>query len=200
MIAVTVLSRTGPRHCCIIAGIVKLGAIAAVINTKQRGRTLQHSLAVAKARLHVVGEELWDAFVEVRDAIGASATANAAWVRETDAAKAPTTGLEAAPAVATASPATPAALADVRLGDPCFYIYTSGTTGLPKASIMSHNRWIKAAGAFGMSALALTESDVLYLALPLYHNNALTVAWASATSGGAAIAIRRKFSVTELLG
>jgi citronellyl-CoA synthetase len=95
------------------------------------------------------------------------------------------------------APSTPAALANVRLGDPCFYIYTSGTTGLPKASIMSHNRWTKAAGAFGMSAMALTEKDVLYLALPLYHNNALTVAWASATAGGSALAIRRKFSVSH---
>src|SRR5262249_43521208 len=52
-------------------------------------------------------------------------------------------------------------------------------------------------GAFGMAALALTEGDVLYLALPLYHNNALTVAWASMTAGGAALAIRRKFSVSH---
>src|SRR6185369_9155838 len=142
-------------------------------------------------------EEMWEAFGEVRDAIGAPAGDKVAWVREQDASRAPTSAFDAAAAVATSSATTPAALADVRLGDPCFYIYTSGTTGLPKASIMSHNRWIKAAGAFGMSALALTESDVLYLALPLYHNNALTVAWASATAGGAALAIRRKFSVTN---
>ena len=142
-----------------------------MINTKQRGRTLHHSLAVAKARLHVVGEELWDAFTEVHDAAD-----EVAWVREQPDARAPAGVIDAATGVATASIATPAALAQVRLGDPCFYIYTSGTTGMPKASIMSHNRWSKAAGAFGMSALALTERDVLYLALPLYHNNALTVA------------------------
>jgi citronellyl-CoA synthetase len=194
---VSVLLENRPEALMIIAGVVKLGAIAAVINTKQRGRTLQHSLAVAKARMHVVGEELWDSFLEIRDAIGATNADHVAWVREHDSARAPQGALDAAPAVAKASATTPAALADVRLGDPCFYIYTSGTTGLPKASIMSHNRWTKAAGAFGMSALALTDSDVLYLALPLYHNNALTVAWASAVSGGAALAIRRKFSVSH---
>jgi citronellyl-CoA synthetase len=193
---VSVLVENRPETLFVIAGVVKLGAIAAVINTKQRGRTLQHSLAVAKARMHVVGEELWDSFVEVRDAIGSPTTDQVAWVRE-DAKKAPGSALDATTAVAQTAKTTPAALAEVRLGDPCFYIYTSGTTGLPKASIMSHNRWTKAAGAFGMSALALTENDVLYLALPLYHNNALTVAWASATAGGAALAIRRKFSVSH---
>jgi citronellyl-CoA synthetase len=195
--AVSVLLENRPEALLIVAGIVKLGAIAAVINTKQRGRTLQHSLAVAKARMHVVGEELWESFTEVRDAIGAPGNDQVAWVREHDSARPPTTAIDAAAAVANASTTTPAALADVRLGDPCFYIYTSGTTGLPKASIMSHNRWTKAAGAFGMSAMALTDNDVLYLALPLYHNNALTVAWASATAGGAALAIRRKFSVSQ---
>jgi citronellyl-CoA synthetase len=194
---VSVLLENRPETLLIIAGIVKLGAIAAVVNTKQRGRTLSHSLSVANAKLHVVGEELWDSFAEVRDAIGAPGTDKVAWVREQNSARVPGTAIDASAAVATASVTTPAALSDVRLGDPCFYIYTSGTTGMPKASIMSHNRWIKAAGAFGMSALALTESDVLYLALPLYHNNALTVAWASATAGGAALAIRRKFSVTN---
>jgi citronellyl-CoA synthetase len=194
---ISVLLENRPEALLIIAGAVKLGAIAAVINTKQRGRTLQHSLSVANARMHVIGEEMWDAFVEVRDAIGAPPPDKVAWVREHDGSRTPATAVDASAAVGTASSTTPAALADVRLGDPCFYIYTSGTTGMPKASIMSHNRWIKAAGAFGMSALALGETDVLYLALPLYHNNALTVAWASATAGGAALAIRRKFSVTH---
>ena len=85
----------------------------------------------------------------------------------------------------------------MRLGDPCFYIYTSGITGMPKASVMSHFRWVKGAGAFGHAALALRPHDVLYVPLPLYHSNALVVAWSAAASTGAAIALRRKFSVTS---
>ena len=80
--------------------------------------------------------------------------------------------------------------------DPCFLIYTSGTTGLPKASIMSHGKWIKAYGGFGHSGLTLNNQDVLYLTLPCYHNNAVTVCWSAALAGGAAIALRRKFSAS----
>ena len=195
--AVALLIENRPELVVAIAGVVKLGAIAAVVNTRQRGRVLQHSLSVAKATTFVVGEELWDAFAEVRGAIGNPGADRVLWVRDTRAGKVPSGSTEAGPELDRASTVTPAALAEVTLGDPCFYIYTSGTTGLPKASVMTHNRWVKAAGAFGMSAMALTPDDVLYLSLPLYHNNALTVAWSSAASAGAALAIRRKFSVSQ---
>jgi len=195
--SVAVLIENRPELLFVVGGIVKLGAIAAVINTKQRGKVLAHSFTVAKPGVFVIGEELWDGFAEVRDTIGGPAADRVLWVRETDKATLPGAVTEAAPALASASTDTPAALATVTLADPCFYIYTSGTTGLPKASVMSHNRWVKAAGAFGLGALALTADDVLYLALPLYHNNALTVAWSSVAVSGAALAIRRKFSVTH---
>ena len=40
---------------------------------------------------------------------------------------------------------------------------------------MSHGKWIKAYGGFGHSGLGLGRDDVLYLTLPCYHNNAVTV-------------------------
>jgi citronellyl-CoA synthetase len=61
---------------------------------------------------------------------------------------------------------------------------------------MSHFRWIKASAAFGMLSLDVKPTDILFVSLPLYHNNALTVTWSSAASGGACLAIRRKFSAS----
>jgi citronellyl-CoA synthetase len=68
---------------------------------------------------------------------------------------------------------------------------------MPKASIMSHNRWVKASAAFGMVALAVRSDDRIYVPLPLYHNNALTVSWSSAAAAGASMIIRRKFSASK---
>jgi citronellyl-CoA synthetase len=133
----------------------------------------------------------------VRGNLGAEGRERVFWVREHAAGAAPADATDADTVIAKASTATPAALGRVTLGDACFYVYTSGTTGLPKASIMSHFRWVKAAGVFGNAALALKPSDTLYVPLPFYHNNALTVAWGSAASTGAAIALRRKFSVSH---
>jgi citronellyl-CoA synthetase len=196
--SVAVLVDNRPELLFAIAGIVKLGAIAAVVNTRQRKAVLQHSFTVAKPTAYVIGEELWDGFAEIRGPLGSPGADKILWLREHGSAAVPPAGTtDAASSLSTATTATPAALADVHLGDPCFYIYTSGTTGMPKASVMSHNRWVKAAGAFGLSAMALRPDDVCYLALPLYHNNALTVAWSACAISGAALAIRRKFSVTQ---
>lgn len=38
---------------------------------------------------------------------------------------------------------------------------------------MSHHRWFKSMASIGMASLRLTYNDVLYLSLPLYHNNAI---------------------------
>jgi acyl-CoA synthetase (AMP-forming)/AMP-acid ligase II len=176
---------------------VKLGAIAAMINSRQHGRALEHSLRVSKAAAFVVGEELWDTFAEIRTAIELPDRSHLLWLADRGTAATPAEATDAAAELARARTSSPAQLAAVHLGDPCFYIYTSGTTGLPKASIMSHFRWIKGAGAFGFAALALEPDDVLYVSLPLYHSNALTVAWSAVAATGAALALRRKFSVTS---
>jgi acyl-CoA synthetase (AMP-forming)/AMP-acid ligase II len=181
-----------PELLFAVAGIVKLGAIAAMINSRQHGRALEHSLAISKAKCFVIGEELWGTYA----ALKLPATSDELWLAETAGSAAPSGATDVRPLLAASPTHTPRQQADVQLGDPAFYIYTSGTTGLPKASIMSHFRWVKAAGGFGIAALGLRHDDVLYVALPLYHSNALVVAWSSAASTGAALALRRKFSVS----
>jgi citronellyl-CoA synthetase len=159
--AVAILLENRPEMLFAVAGAVKLGAIAAVINTRQRGRVLEHSFKVSNATTYVIGEELWPAFAEIRGGLGDPPRDRVLWVVDTGKETVPPDGTDASLLVGRARTSSPPQLAQVRLGDPCFYIYTSGTTGMPKASIMSHFRWVKAAGAFGMSALALTPDDVL---------------------------------------
>ncbi|MCA9515742.1 MAG: AMP-binding protein, partial [Myxococcales bacterium] len=75
--------------------------------------------------------------------------------------------------------------------------FTSGTTGLPKASVMTHYRWLTSMGAVGALALRIRPDDTLYCCLPLYHNNALTIAWGAVLSAGATLAIDRRFSASR---
>lgn len=196
--AVALFVDNRPELMFAVGGIVKLGAIAAMINSRQHGRALEHSLRVSKAKAFVIGEELWAEFSEIRHGLAeVPDREHLLWLADRREGAAPPDATDAAAELARARTSSPAQLADVRLGDPCFYIYTSGTTGLPKASIMSHFRWIKGAGGFGHAALSLRPDDVLYVALPLYHSNALTVAWSACAATGAAFALRRKFSVTS---
>ncbi len=194
--AVAILMENRPEILFAVAGAVKIGAIAAIVNTRQRKHVLEHSFSVCNAKLFVIGEELYDAFAEVRSSVDAPKD-RVLYVPDSAERALPEDVVDSAAVLLRASTATPLAFADVKLGDPCFYVYTSGTTGMPKASIMSHFRWVKAAGAFGKVSLNLSASDVVYLPLPLYHNNALTVTWSSVAVSGAAMVIRRKFSASN---
>ncbi len=193
--AVAIFCENRPELMFAVAGAVKLGAIAALINTRQRKNVLVHSFGLCNAKLFVVGEELWDAFAEVRGELANGTPRPALFVADEGARACPDNAVDADKTVAEASASRPPL--DVRLGDPCFYIYTSGTTGLPKASVMTHFRWVKATGAFGKLALDLDPGDVIYVPLPFYHNNALTVTWSAAAANGAGMAIRRKFSASQ---
>ncbi|SFC68932.1 citronellyl-CoA synthetase [Pseudomonas citronellolis] len=180
-----------------LAALAKLGAVGALINTTQRGQVLAHSLNLVSPGHFVVGEELREAFDEVRANLQGGAE-RLYWVADDDTLRdpgqAPAGWANLMRLAQSQASDNLAETTQVRLKDACFYIYTSGTTGLPKASIMSHGRWIKAYGGFGHSGLGLGREDVLYLTLPCYHNNAVTVCWSAVLAGGAAIALRRKFS------
>ncbi|KKF94599.1 Very long-chain fatty acid transport protein [Ceratocystis platani] len=72
-------------------------------------------------------------------------------------------------------------------------IYTSGTTGLPKPAIIS---WGKATVSSNFCArlLRLTEKDVFFTAMPMYHSSASLLGFLNVLEAGSTIAISRKFS------
>lgn len=76
------------------------------------------------------------------------------------------------------------------------YIYTSGTEGLPKAAIIKHSRFIYM-GAGSHYMLAMTEEDILYTSLPLYHLAGGTVGVCQAAIFGNTMVIRSKFSASN---
>ncbi|MBV8063188.1 MAG: long-chain-acyl-CoA synthetase, partial [Nevskia sp.] len=77
------------------------------------------------------------------------------------------------------------------------YIFTSGTTGMPKASVMTHYRWLRGMAGLGQMTMRLKQDDALYCPLPLYHNNALTVSWGAVLGAGCSLALGRKFSASR---
>lgn len=194
---VGVLIENRPHLLTAIAALAKLGAIASVYNTSQRGETLLYSIQLKQPVQFLVGAELVDAFDEVREAVPLTEGTLPLLVPEFAAQPTPLDYRHLDECSSAMPDTNPATTATIQLGDACFYVFTSGTTGLPKASIMSHFRWFKAVGAFAHGALALRPGEILYIPLPFYHNTALTVGWACAMARGAGIAMRRKFSASE---
>ena len=178
---VGIMLRNSPNAVLTMLAAVKCGAVAGMVNYHQRGEVLAHSLRLLDAKVLVAETDLVSAVAECG---GAGATA--------------TLTIEDLERFAASAPATnPASASAVSAKDTAFYIFTSGTTGFPKASVMTHLRWLKALAAFGGMGLRLKSSDTLYSCLPLYHNNALTVALSSVINSGATLALGTSFSASR---
>ncbi|OBC05064.1 long-chain-acyl-CoA synthetase [Mycobacterium sp. 852013-50091_SCH5140682] len=177
---VGVMLRNSPDAVLLMLAIVKCGAVTGMLNYHQRGKVLAHSIGLLTATAVVAEPDLIDPIVE---------------------SGADTTGLmtieELHRLAATAPVGNPASASAVLAKDKAFYIFTSGTTGMPKASVMTHYRWLRALGGFGGLGLRLRNNDTLYCCLPLYHNNALTVSLGSVLNSGSALALGKSFSASR---
>ncbi|GIH90292.1 AMP-binding protein [Planobispora siamensis] len=86
---------------------------------------------------------------------------------------------------------------EVGAGDPLLLLFTSGSTGAPKAVVCGQGRLAAIAergGQFGIG-----RDSVTYLAMPLFHGNAIMANLAMATRAGATVAMRRRFSASGFL-
>ena len=79
---------------------------------------------------------------------------------------------------------------------PAVLIYTSGTTGVPKGALLSHKNVI-AGGKNTALAHEITNDDVSFCVLPLYHINAEMVSISSALVSNSCVVIVSKFSVSN---
>ena len=177
---VGIMARNSPEAVLLMLAAVKCGAISGMLNYNQRGEVLRHSLGLLSASVVVAHTEFLEAISE---------------------SGADTDGLltfdELTRLAATAPSKNPATTSAVLAKDKAFYIFTSGTTGMPKASVMTHYRWLRALAGFGGLGLRLNNRDTLYCCLPLYHNNALTVALSSVLSSGSTLALGKSFSASR---
>ncbi|MBI3678252.1 MAG: long-chain-acyl-CoA synthetase [Proteobacteria bacterium] len=186
---VALLMENRPDYILAWLGLLKLGAVVALINTNLRGNPLAHSVNVAGARHLVLGAELGDAYREVLPQIENPPTA---WITSEEGGQ----NLDMALAGVSADAFGNRARAGTLCKDIAFYIFTSGTTGLPKAANISHLRMLYIMYGFA-GGLNARESDRMYNVLPLYHTAGGICALGPAFTTGGAIIIKRKFSVHE---
>jgi len=81
---------------------------------------------------------------------------------------------------------------------PYLLLFTSGTTGDPKAAICSQGR-LALIGETLARMRSFSAEDVGYLAMPMFHSNALMAGWAPALAAGMTNVLRRKFSARGFL-
>lgn len=192
--AVGILSANRPEALFAVIACTKIGAVAGLLNINQQGVAQAHSLKLIQPRVLLACGKGMDILASLR-ASGADYPKSMELLSiETESSDLHASSFWSAWKDQSAHDL--AQTSQIVASASCFYVFTSGTTGLPKASIMSHYRWLQAATGMS-SAVRLNAQDVFYCCLPLYHNNALTVSLGVVIASGACFALDEKFSASQ---
>ena len=180
------------EYLAIWMGLSKVGVVTALINNNLNGPALAHCLSISGAHQVIADAETIDAFEAIQADLPHSTKV---WVLE----GAQGDRHDLTQALKSCSPLRPDRKT-VRAGlvarETALYIYTSGTTGMPKAAKISHTRAQTYMRGFAGSTNVQAD-DRVYVTLPLYHATGGFCATGAALMNGAAIVLRRRFSLSQ---
>lgn len=186
-----------PELLFLIAACAKIGAIISLINPNQRGKTLIHSLELAKSKYFFIGEELKSFFEDIKDSLTESTDNKYYWISDQEITDCPINYVNLKKTLQKGNTENPLTTQQVKAGQVYANVFTSGTTGLPKASLQTNKKWLSTYYWFGKVNMNLNVDDVMYVPLPFYHTNALIVGWPTALAGSCTMVMKRKFSVSQ---
>lgn len=89
---------------------------------------------------------------------------------------------------------------EINPADKCMLMYSSGTTGLPKAVTTYYSSYYGNSlfsSRYVMGLMNISESDILFTALPLFHGNALNLTAFPAYFGGIPLILGKRFSASR---
>ncbi|KKK43377.1 MAG: Long-chain-fatty-acid--CoA ligase FadD17 [Candidatus Lokiarchaeum sp. GC14_75] len=186
------------EYMFVIAAMGKIGVISSLINTNLRKNPLIHSMTHTPGKVYIIGEELYQAFEDVKSKLGLSdrQKQNLFYLPDNGEQEIPRGYINLKEEIKDSDINNPPTTSEILMKDPFVYIFTSGTTGLPKAAIMKNSSIINAMGWWEM-VIGLTNDDIIYITTPLFHSHGIKVAFAAALSKGSGMAIARKFSASK---
>uniref|UniRef100_A0A8C1D8Q3 Long-chain-fatty-acid--CoA ligase n=1 Tax=Cyprinus carpio carpio TaxID=630221 RepID=A0A8C1D8Q3_CYPCA len=175
--------------------LAKLGCACALLNCSIRARSLIASVRCCRgATVLIASEELQGAVEEVYEDLQQEGLTTIFITAEELRSSRMKSLIRAAQESSDAD--VPQTLrADVCFTSPAVYIYTSGTTGLPKAAVITQTRLLAALAV--LASNGVTDSDVIYVTLPLYHTAGFLVGFMGSIETGSTIILRRKFSASQ---
>ncbi len=187
-----------PELLIVYSAMAKIGAINSMINTNLRQDSLRHCLLLHPAKISIIGEEVIDAFEEVKSDLALGPDQALYFIADRGQKPAPAGFIDFSEAAENSAVSNPATTAGVKPADTIAYVFTSGTTGgMPKAAVITHGRLVRCKYFNGKIVLNMTPNDTMYVPLPFFHTNALALSWPTVFANGSAVAIRRKFSVSN---
>jgi crotonobetaine/carnitine-CoA ligase len=171
-------------------GCAAAGGLAVPIDPRLIGRPLEHVIALADARVMVVGPATLERLVTVSERVRLPPSLVVPGGTPQTVPRTSSMTLSAFLAAADdVDPPVP------RARDAAALIFTSGTTGPPKLPVM-HWAQLHAIGARCAPPGSLDEDDVIYAPFPDFHHSSKMLTFAAALAGGR-IVVRHRFSRSD---
>jgi fatty-acyl-CoA synthase len=186
--AVALVMENCPDYPTIWYGLSKVGVVTALINSNLEGKGLAHCINIADCKAVIANGKQ-------AEAVQAIAPDLAEGIKAWDLDGRFGENLEAALNDVPCTRPSRDHRTHLRGKDTMLFIYTSGTTGLPKAARIPHMRMARSA-RMPVAMCGLSEEDIVYNVLPLYHITGGGLGMGGALLVGATTVLRRGFSAS----
>jgi len=179
-----------PEYVAFWLGLSKLGVITSLINYNLKSDSLIHCINVADTKAVIFSEETQDALGDIQDSLkGISFFCYGRSEHVRNATDLP--GL-----IETTSTTSPPRPDNLSFYDKLIYMFTSGTTGLPKPAVIRHTRFYFMVNGMA-SSFKVTDQDINYVALPLYHSNGGVGGIGMMIYKGSTVVVSKRFSASR---
>lgn len=174
-------------------GILRAGGVQSPINLAYRGDFLSWVINLPESRFLVISDELLDRLNDVADELP---LLEHVFLWSSDAPHGPHPKVNFEPfAVLDDAPDTDPGV-EVTWVDDARVMFTSGTTGRSKGVIKQHASDYFSGRTYN-EVCGVTEDDIFYTCLPLFHSNAQMLSCYPAMIAGARIQISARYSSTN---
>src|ERR1700742_2011215 len=178
---VGVLLDNTPEFAFLLGAAALSGAVLVGLNTSRRGEALVRDVKLADCQVVLTDSR----YVELLQGLDVGAR-----VLDVDSAAWHVTAIRHRHSTLDPVEASP--------HDLFMLVYTSGTSGEPKAGRVTHGKGSHP-GRMLAERFELGAEDTAYVAMPMFHSNAIMAGWAVGLAAGARLALRRRFSASGFL-
>jgi len=176
-----VLMDNTPELSFLLGGAALAGAVLVGLNTSRRGEALVRDVKHAECQVVLTDSR----YVELLQGFDVGAR-----VHDVDSAAWHVTAFRHRHSPLEPVPASP--------HDLFMLVHTSGTGGDPKAVRVTHGKVAHPARKLA-ERFRLGREDTAYVAMPMFHSDAIVAGWATGLAAGARLALRRRFSAAGFL-